>query len=96
MRIRFFLKEVHRRSSLKQFLYLVVVGVETLDDVDTEEDVDTELEVEALKTIIYKKKKRNWHLMALYLQFEKYKVTKITELKTMLLYIEKKTIKEFE
>ena len=53
MRIRFFLKEVHRRSSLKQFLYLVVVGVETLDDVDTEEDVDTELEVEALKTIIY-------------------------------------------
>ena len=81
---------------MKQFLYLVVVGVETLDDVDTEEDVDTELEVEALKTIIYKKKKRNWHLMALYLQFEKYKVTKITELKTMLLYIEKKTIKEFE
>ena len=57
MRIRFFLKEVHRRSSLKQFLYLVVVGVETLDDVDTEEDVDTELEVEALKTIIYIKKK---------------------------------------
>ena len=57
MRIRFFLKEVHRRSSLKQFLYLVVVGVETLDDVDTEEDVDTELEVEALKTIIKKKKK---------------------------------------
>ena len=96
MRIRFFLKEVHRRSSLKQFLYLVVVGVETLDDVDTEEDVDTELEVEALKTIIYNKKKRNWHLMALYLQFEKYKVTKITELKTMLLYIEKETIKEFE
>ena len=81
---------------MKQFLYLVVVGVETLDDVDTEEDVDTELEVEALKTIIYIKKKRNWHLMALYLQFEKYKVTKITELKTMLLYIEKKTIKEFE
>ena len=34
--------------------------------------------------------------MALYLQFEKYKVTKITELKTMLLYIEKETIKEFE
>ena len=58
MRIRLFLKEVHRRSSLKQFLYLVVVGVETLDDVDTEEDVDTELEVEALKTIIYKKKKK--------------------------------------
>ena len=43
---------------MKQFLYLVVVGVETLDDVDTEEDVDTELEVEALKTIIYKKKKK--------------------------------------
>ena len=41
---------------MKQFLYLVVVGVETLDDVDAEEDVDTELEVEALKTIIYKKK----------------------------------------
>ena len=80
---------------MKQFLYLVVVGVETLDDVDAEEDVDTELEVEALKTIILKKK-RNWHLMALYLQFEKYKGTKITELKTMLLYIEKKTIKEFE
>ena len=75
---------------MKQFLYLVVVGVETLDDVDAEEDVDTELEVEALK------KKRNWHLMALYLQFEKYKGTKISELKTMLLYIEKKTIKEFE
>ena len=34
--------------------------------------------------------------MALYLQFEKYKGTKITELKTMLLYIEKKSIKEFE
>ena len=42
---------------MKQFLYLVVVGVETLDDVDAEEDVDTELEVEALKTIILKKKK---------------------------------------
>ena len=41
---------------MKQFLYLVVVGVETLDDVDAEEDVDTELEVEALKTIIYIKK----------------------------------------
>ena len=95
MRIKFFLKQVHKRSSLKQFLYLVVVGVETLDDVDAEEDVDTELEVEALKTIILKKK-RNWHLMALYLQFEKYKGTKISELKTMLLYIEKKTIKEFE
>jgi len=43
---------------LKQFLYLVVVGVETLDDVDAEEDVDTELEVEALKTIMYIKKKK--------------------------------------
>ena len=43
---------------MKQFLYLVVVGVETLDDVDAEEDVDTELEVEALKTIILKKKKK--------------------------------------
>ena len=31
--------------------------------------------------------------MALYLQFEKYKVTKITELKTMLLYVEKKRLK---
>ena len=28
--------------------YLVVVGVETLDDVDTDDDVDTELEVDAL------------------------------------------------
>ena len=29
-------------------LYLVVVGVETLDEVDAEDDVDAELEVEAL------------------------------------------------
>ena len=28
--------------------YLVVVGVETLDDVDADDDVDAELEVEAL------------------------------------------------
>ena len=28
--------------------YLVVVGVETLDDVDTDDDVETELEVDAL------------------------------------------------
>ena len=32
----------------KYHLYLVVVGVETLDDVDADDDVDTELEVEAL------------------------------------------------
>ena len=32
----------------KYHLYLVVVGVETLDDVDTDDDVDAELEVEAL------------------------------------------------
>ena len=29
-------------------LYLVVVGVETLDEVDADDDVDAELEVEAL------------------------------------------------
>ena len=34
--------------SLKCHSYLVVVGVETLDDVDADDDVDTELEVEAL------------------------------------------------
>lgn len=34
--------------SLKCYSYLVVVGVETLDDVDADDDVDTELEVEAL------------------------------------------------
>ena len=28
---------------------LVVVGVETLDDVDTDDDVDTELDVDTLK-----------------------------------------------
>lgn len=38
--------------SLKHYSYLVVVGVETLDDVDAEEDVDTELEVDALKIMI--------------------------------------------
>ena len=52
MRIKFSSNEVYKGVLCKQFLYLVVVGVETLDDVDTEEDVDTELEVEALKTII--------------------------------------------
>ena len=50
MRIKLFSNKVNTESSLRQFLYLVVVGVETLDDVDAEEDVDTELEVEALKT----------------------------------------------
>ena len=52
-----FSNKVNTESSLRQFLYLVVVGVETLDDVDAEEDVDTELEVEALKTIILIKTK---------------------------------------
>ena len=32
----------------KYHFYLVVVGVETLDDVDADDDVDAELEVEAL------------------------------------------------
>ena len=30
---------------------LVVVGVDTLDDVDTDDDVETELDVDTLKTI---------------------------------------------
>ena len=34
--------------SLKCHSYLVVVGVETVDDVDADDDVDAELEVEAL------------------------------------------------
>jgi len=29
---------------------LVVVGVDTLDDVDTDDDVETELDVDTLKT----------------------------------------------
>ena len=42
-------KHIHlRKYCLKYNLYLVVVGVETLDEVDADDDVDAELEVEAL------------------------------------------------
>ena len=34
--------------NLSIFQYLIVVGVDTLDDVDTDDDVEGELDVEAL------------------------------------------------
>ena len=47
------LKSTHSRTSKTddEVEILVVVGVETLDDVDTEEDVETELDVETLDDV---------------------------------------------
>ena len=91
MRIKLFSNKVNTKSSLRNFLYLVVVGVETLDGVDAEEDVDTELEVEALRTIILIQ--INWHFNGFMSTVQEIKRKKVDSTQNDALY--KLKVKQF-